>query len=518
MSKFFYQLNFTIADGRDRRCRKVLVYQETSMNDLYSIAVAAMELHDSNHILNDDEVQELNHKLFKGKKIEDVLTDAHNSIIIILPIINIKKPGIENIEIKVLLEKKLEVDSMDLCPQCIYVEDNTDRRPDSILTKINSELKGWNLNYYEILCSQKTKKEMQEFAKFLNISIPSNLNKEEYAIGLETVIFKHPEIIKRILSQRDMELLCNLISSAPDEEGFDIDNIIELSKNGFANLSFEIGNPKPFSIPNNVSFLLYDHLLKMSREKEFKQEYLLENNLLGLITLYGVLKVNDAIDLLKRYSDVKYDEQSFINFLFKSLRLYNRIKLIRYGKNVYICSLLVNSHQYIIDLIESRADIKHKIFNEEEVKEATKLYYYYQGEPSHFIENAFNSPSTPGQTEIAMHYLWMGIQNESDFQELIEIVNKTVIFDSIEDYKNIIGAITEYSNNVPKWILKGNSSNEVYKKEFGHMPFPGTSQMQMFREKESEKFNYPVISSKTGRNDPCPCGSGKKYKHCCGNN
>jgi uncharacterized protein YecA (UPF0149 family) len=23
------------------------------------------------------------------------------------------------------------------------------------------------------------------------------------------------------------------------------------------------------------------------------------------------------------------------------------------------------------------------------------------------------------------------------------------------------------------------------------------------------------MSKKTGRNDPCPCGSGKKYKHCC---
>jgi preprotein translocase subunit SecA len=21
---------------------------------------------------------------------------------------------------------------------------------------------------------------------------------------------------------------------------------------------------------------------------------------------------------------------------------------------------------------------------------------------------------------------------------------------------------------------------------------------------------------KVGRNDPCPCGSGRKYKHCCG--
>jgi preprotein translocase subunit SecA len=29
-----------------------------------------------------------------------------------------------------------------------------------------------------------------------------------------------------------------------------------------------------------------------------------------------------------------------------------------------------------------------------------------------------------------------------------------------------------------------------------------------------------VIGShkKIGRNDPCPCGSGKKYKHCCGKN
>jgi SWIM/SEC-C metal-binding protein len=27
----------------------------------------------------------------------------------------------------------------------------------------------------------------------------------------------------------------------------------------------------------------------------------------------------------------------------------------------------------------------------------------------------------------------------------------------------------------------------------------------------------PVQSSKVaGRNDPCPCGSGRKYKHCCG--
>lgn len=35
----------------------------------------------------------------------------------------------------------------------------------------------------------------------------------------------------------------------------------------------------------------------------------------------------------------------------------------------------------------------------------------------------------------------------------------------------------------------------------------GTDKKPPVRKKESEKV---------GRNDPCPCGSGKKYKQCCG--
>jgi len=35
-------------------------------------------------------------------------------------------------------------------------------------------------------------------------------------------------------------------------------------------------------------------------------------------------------------------------------------------------------------------------------------------------------------------------------------------------------------------------------------------------ETDQEKEPEPIASSKVGRNDPCPCGSGKKYKKCCG--
>jgi preprotein translocase subunit SecA len=34
---------------------------------------------------------------------------------------------------------------------------------------------------------------------------------------------------------------------------------------------------------------------------------------------------------------------------------------------------------------------------------------------------------------------------------------------------------------------------------------------------EAQAKAKPVrIGPKVGRNDPCPCGSGKKYKQCCG--
>ena len=43
--------------------------------------------------------------------------------------------------------------------------------------------------------------------------------------------------------------------------------------------------------------------------------------------------------------------------------------------------------------------------------------------------------------------------------------------------------------------------------------------MNESRGEDGESPKKPVIAKKEdtiGRNDPCPCGSGKKYKKCCG--
>lgn len=49
---------------------------------------------------------------------------------------------------------------------------------------------------------------------------------------------------------------------------------------------------------------------------------------------------------------------------------------------------------------------------------------------------------------------------------------------------------------------------------------PNHISAKVFRNGVFEKTNYGtlkevIITNNVGRNDPCPCGSGKKYKKCC---
>ncbi|AUS97892.1 SEC-C domain-containing protein [Clostridium thermosuccinogenes] len=66
-------------------------------------------------------------------------------------------------------------------------------------------------------------------------------------------------------------------------------------------------------------------------------------------------------------------------------------------------------------------------------------------------------------------------------------------------YFNMLDAKADWLYNLPQWddILSVERRQEITK------------------EYRQSKI---AVSNKVGRNDPCPCGSGKKYKKCCGKN
>lgn len=74
-------------------------------------------------------------------------------------------------------------------------------------------------------------------------------------------------------------------------------------------------------------------------------------------------------------------------------------------------------------------------------------------------------------------------------------------FDKEKLYKNMVAAKADWLYNLPQW-------DKI---------FDESKKKELFKE---QKLSGTVIreGKKIGRNDPCPCGSGRKYKQCCGRN
>jgi len=76
----------------------------------------------------------------------------------------------------------------------------------------------------------------------------------------------------------------------------------------------------------------------------------------------------------------------------------------------------------------------------------------------------------------------------------------SLAYDTEKLYKNMVDAKADWLYGLPEW-------NAIYNEEEQHRLYI-----------EQKKSGTIVKPKKIGRNDPCPCGSGKKYKHCCGRN
>ncbi|OUP51256.1 SEC-C metal-binding domain-containing protein [Lachnoclostridium sp. An181] len=74
----------------------------------------------------------------------------------------------------------------------------------------------------------------------------------------------------------------------------------------------------------------------------------------------------------------------------------------------------------------------------------------------------------------------------------------SLAFDKEKLYKNMVDAKADWLYELPQWekIFTPEKRKALYK--------------------EQKNSGTVRKEKKIGRNDPCPCGSGKKYKYCCG--
>ena len=90
------------------------------------------------------------------------------------------------------------------------------------------------------------------------------------------------------------------------------------------------------------------------------------------------------------------------------------------------------------------------------------------------------------------------LETPNPIEEMEEDTVVSLKFDKEKLYKNMVAAKADWLYELPQWepIFTEEKRRELYL--------------------EQKKSGTIVKGPKIGRNDPCPCGSGKKYKKCCG--
>lgn len=90
------------------------------------------------------------------------------------------------------------------------------------------------------------------------------------------------------------------------------------------------------------------------------------------------------------------------------------------------------------------------------------------------------------------------LKNEYDMEQINEDTKLDLDIDFEKLYFNMLDATADWLYNLEAW-------NNIL-----------TEQRREEITKDYKRSKIIVKKDKVGRNDPCPCGSGKKYKKCCG--
>ena len=222
------------------------------------------------------------------------------------------------------------------------------------------------------------------------------------------------------------------------------------------------------------------------------------------------------------------------------------------GQRFIVAEYLAYDDRYK-NLLDIQAGKDFYIPNAQEVLDYSRNLYLSQ-------EPAYQNFREFLQHEIGMTYdeadaealeIWDKIQFDIDFTEIVQYIID-VYEDLLDDTKieEIIQLLQEVNNNTRMRIHRGHTPNEMMRKgmeegRFSQRPIvvPGSTETANLLKSASEELkemgicvdfdsNAAIVPNNSSQNnvsgqvansfkkiypnDPCPCGSGKKFKKCCG--
>lgn len=157
------------------------------------------------------------------------------------------------------------------------------------------------------------------------------------------------------------------------------------------------------------------------------------------------------------------------------------------------------------DLIENQTDETFEAFWKAYSETETRIYTAILTHPTQPLSGTFKELIDRFDADPVLFMGFLdGIQTSLvetfPLEAIDEASQLSILVDPEALYLNMLIAEADYLHTLPQW------DNVL------------TDAKRLAITKTYKRTKIVVNNNKTGRNDPCPCGSGKKYKHCCGRN
>ncbi|SDN39037.1 SEC-C motif-containing protein [Paenibacillus sp. yr247] len=349
-----------------------------------------------------------------------------------------------------------------------------------------------------------TKGDLTEIRTNLEIKGVSALNKQELAKALEQHI---PDALPNLLNKFD-ETRYQIIKQIAGRSGFshkliEFDQVAYFKSRGLI-FQGKYNGKHTLAIPQEVleSFQKIDHSAYRETFKRNTEWIKLTH---GLLFYYGKLSLSELENFLKQYTGENVRIGDYLSVLYESLSFYWKI---RPDSDGFSNSLIKDTRQ-VQQEQESRLNLSYYPFSKNQLLNA--------GEPDFADRNsshkAFvdfirkNYTISLEEADFIVEECADDIRNGVSPGNLLQFLQKQLEINDLELTKGFMNHITALNNNTRQWFLKGYTPNEL-------SPASQPSDMMQQPAGKAEVIDF-TTRLKIGRNDPCPCGSGKKFKKCC---
>lgn len=213
----------------------------------------------------------------------------------------------------------------------------------------------------------------------------------------------------------------------------------------------------------------------------------------GLLYYYGYLEPDAIVHFLNDFSDGPLNKEYILDILWE-IAPYNWN--IYYDDERFIDGRMLDL-PYLLKERNNRPDLEYRKLSLEQVWEAGDPFFHESTAEIRAIARFCRGRGPEDQVEDLLDALFGLIQSDLLPPEIIPGVASFLNLESAGEMEELASLIFTYYNATPHWVLKG------------HTP------EQLGPEPKGQVYDF-TTKKKVGRNDPCPCGSGRKYKRCCG--